>query len=241
MLAGFYIQGLATKRDPVLAKRLVVRAAELGDYEAAVTAYGMMLYGPVEARDPSLAIHFLTKAAKAKDARATYMLGREYLRGANVKHDPAAAVQWFRRSADAGNVLASLWLSELHFKGFGVTRDSARGEKLLGEALTRASMQEKNQFAWDLSVNEDERLRDGTLAVRVLEPALSAVAEKVTAHVDTLAAAYAEVRQFDRAVVTQQSAIDRAKREQRPQAMITAMIERLRLYESGKPYREVAP
>jgi TPR repeat protein len=241
MLAGFYFNGLATERNPELAKRLMLRAAQLGNQDAALSAYGMMLYGPAETRDPSLALHYLTKAAKANDARATFMLAREYLRGASVKHDPATAVQWLQRSADAGNVLASLWLSELHFKGFGVTRDSSRGEKLLSEALVRASMQEKNQFAWELSVNEDERLRDGTLAVRVLEPALAAAAEKNTAHVDTLAAAYAEIRQFDRAVLTQQSAIERAKKDRSPQAMIAGMVERLRLYESGKPYREIAP
>jgi hypothetical protein len=241
MLGGFYGNGVATQRDPELAQRLVVRAAELGDPEAAILAYGGLLYGPAESRDPRLAIHFLTKAANTNHARATYLLAREYLRGASVRHDPAMAGQWFQRSADAGNVLASLWLSELHFKGFGVTQDRATAEKLLTDALTRASMQEKNQFAWELSVDQDERLRDGMLAVRVLEPALAAVAEKVSAHVDTLAAAYAEVRQFDRAVVVQQSAIDRAKRDRSPQEMIAGMIERLRLYESGKPYREIAP
>lgn len=241
MLAGFYNNGVATERNPELGKRLLLRSAELGDPEAAISAYGTLLYGPVESRDPRLAIHFITKAAKAKDARAAYYLGREYLRGDSIPRDPTVAVQWLQQSADAGYSLASLWLSELHFKGFGVTRDSTRAEKLLTDALTRASIQEKNDFAWELSVGEDERLRDGTLAVRVLEPALAAVTEKFPAHVDTLAAAYAEIRQFDRAVLTQQSAIDRAKRERSPQEMITGMIERLRLYESGKPYREVMP
>jgi TPR repeat protein len=241
MLAGFYGNGFATKRDPELAQRLLLRSAELGDTEAAVSAYAWKLYGPAESRDPRLAMHFVMKAAKANDTRAAYALGREYLRGVNVRHDPAAAVQWFQRSADGGNALASLWLSELHFKGFGVTRDHTRAEQLLSDALTRASMQEKNQFAWELSVGEDEKLRDGTLAVRVLEPALAAVTEKVTAHVDTLAAAYAEVRQFDRAVVTQLSAIDRARRERRPQEMIDGMVARLKLYERGEPYREIQP
>lgn len=241
MLASFYGSGVATKQDLNLAKRLMVRSAELGDPESAVSVYRLLMFGPAERRDPPLAVHFLTKAAKANNPRAAYMLGREHLRGSSVQHDLGAAVQWLQRSADAGYALASLWLSELHFKGLGVTRDSARAEKLLSDALARASIQEKNDFAWELSVGEDERLRDGTLAVRVLEPALAAMAEKVAAHVDTLAAAYAEVRQFDRAVVTQQSAIDRAKRERGPQEMITGMMERLRLYEVGKPYREVAP
>jgi hypothetical protein len=42
-------------------------------------------------------------------------------------------------------------------------------------------------------------------------------------------------------VLTQQSAIERARRDRSPQEMISGMVERLRLYESGKPYREVAP
>jgi TPR repeat protein len=241
MLAGFYYSGVATKQDRELSKRLMLRAAELGDVESQISAYSLLLYGPTEGRDPRLGIHFLTKAAQAKDARAAYLLGREHLRANGVQHDPAEGVQWLQRSADAGNAMASLWLSELHFKGLGVTRDSARAEKLLSDALTRASIQEKNDFAWELSVGEDERLRDGLLAVRVLEPALAAVTEKFPAHVDTLAAAYAEIKQFDRAVLTQQSAIDRAKRERSPQETISGMVERLRLYERGEPYREIAP
>lgn len=241
MLAGFYMTGTVVKPDLGLAQRLMVRAAELGDSDAELSAYAGLLYGPAESRDPHRAIHFVTKAANAKNARAEYALAREYLRGVSVQHDPAAAVQWLQRSADGGYALASLWLSELHFKGVGVTQNHSKAEQLLSDALVRASMQEKNQFAWDLSVDQDERLRDGLLAVRVLEPALASVAEKITAHVDTLAAAYAEIKQFDKAVVTQLSAIDRAKRENRPQRMIDGMMERLKLYEGRKPYREVQP
>jgi TPR repeat protein len=169
------------------------------------------------------------------------LLAREYLRGTSVQQDPAAAAQWLQRSSEGGNVLASLWLSELHFKGLGVARDRAKAEQLLGDALTRASMQEKNQFAWDLSVGNDEQLRDGPLAVRVLEPALAAASEKDTAHVDTLAAAYAEAKRFDRAVVTQLSAIERARRQPNSQAMVEGMEARLKLYERGEPYREIRP
>lgn len=241
MLSGFYGNGVGAKRNPELAQRLLMRSAELGDSAAALSAYALMLYGPAEVRDPRLAIHFVTKAANANNGRAAYALGREYLRGANVPHYPALAAQWMQRSADGGNALATLWLSELHFKGFGVARDSTKAEQLLSDALGRASMQEKNQFAWELSVGVDEKLRDGRLAVRVLEPALQAVKEQVTAHVDTLAAAYAEIKQFDRAVVTQLSAIERAKRDRSPQQMIEGMMARLKLYERGQPYREIQP
>lgn len=241
LLSGFYSRGLVVKQDFTMAQRLLLRAAELGDPIAAVSTYFALMYGPAESRDPPRAMHFVTKAAKANDVRAAYALAREYLRGVSVPHDPAAAVQWLQRSADGGYVLASLWLSELHFKGMGVTQNHAKAEQLLTEALSRASMQDRNQFAWDLSVNESDKMRDGLLAVRVLEPALTAAAEKVTAHVDTLAAAYAEIKQYDKAVVTQLSAIDRARRERRPQAFIDSMVARLKLYEGRKPYRESPP
>lgn len=241
MLASFYGNGIVARRDPDLAQRLLLRSAELGDSDSAVATYAWKLYGPVASRDPTLAIHFLTKAANANNVRAEYALAREYLKGASVKHDPAAAVQWLQRSSDGGYALAALWLSELHFKGVGVARNHSKAEQLLSEALPRASMQDKNQFAWELSVDQDEQLRDGLLAVRVLEPALASVAEQVTAHVDTLAAAYAEIKQFDKAVVTQLSAIDRARRERRPQQMIDGMLARLKLYQGRQPYREVQP
>jgi TPR repeat protein len=240
MLAQFHASGFAARKDADLARRLLMRATELGDREAARAVSVMLLSGPSGQRDPERGIYILTKAAKAKDALAAMILGRVYLEGVHVPRNVPLAVQWLQSASDAGISLATLWLGELRLKGLGVARDVQRAEAMLKDGMAKATINEKNDFAWSLSVYPDEQLRDGALALRVLEPALSAEKERRAAHVDTLAAAYAEVRQFDKAVATQLLAIESARRERRPPEMVTGMEERLQLYRNGQPYREEA-
>ena len=141
------------------------------------------------------------------------------------------------RAADAKHSLGSLWLSELHAKGLGVPKDPARAEKMLQAALSTAKLSEKNLFSWALSVAPDEQLRNSALAIRVLEPALAAEKQKSPTYLDTLAAAYAEHGQFDKAVATQTDAIQTVRRA-RPVEPLPAMEQRLELYRAGKAYRE---
>jgi Flp pilus assembly protein TadD len=53
---------------------------------------------------------------------------------------------------------------------------------------------------------------------------------------DTLAAAYAEVGQFDQAICTTLQAIDIVRNN--PKASTATLESRLILYRAGKPYRE---
>lgn len=236
-LSEFYYRGIAVARDEPRAKRLLLRAAELGDPTAVRGAWGVLLAGATADRDPRLGMHFLTKAANTDDAPSAYALGREYLTGRDVPRDRTLAAHWFTRAAEAKYTLASLWMSELHAKGLGVAKDSARAEEMLQTALRAANIFEKNQFSWTLAVDPDAQLRNAALAIRVLEPALAAEKQKSPAHLDTLAAAYAEHGQFDKAVATQVEAIETLRRT-RPGDQSPPMEERLELYRAGKAYRE---
>jgi TPR repeat protein len=237
-LADLYYRGHIVERDVARGKRLLLRAAQLADHEAARHAAGLLLRGPKEDRDPIAGMYLLQKSATAQDAEAAYFLGREYLVGGNTRANPVRAAQWIGKSSDAGHVRATLWLSELYFKGIGVPRDLARAEEILQKALATATLGDRNDFAWDLVVAHDERLRDGQLAVRVLEAALQSAAEKSPGHIDTLAAAYAELRQFEKAVTAQLSAIDRMRRTGALPERIADMQQRLELYQRRQPYRE---
>jgi TPR repeat protein len=237
-LAEFYYHGIEVAPDQARARRLLLRAAELGDRTAMAGAWTLLLIaGPPDERNPRLGMHFLIKSANADDANSAYMLGREYLTGRDVPRDPARAAQWLTRAAEGKHKLASLWLSELHAKGLGVQQNHARAEQMLQAALHDADMRDKNQFSWSLSVSPDARLRNSALAIRVLEPALAAQQQKSPAHLDTLAAAYAEHGQFDKAVATQLEAIETLRRT-RSTERSPSMQQRLDLYRAGKPYRE---
>jgi TPR repeat protein len=236
-LSGFYYRGTGVDKDEALAKRLLLRSAELGDVRGLNGAWSVLLVGAPEDRDARLGMHFLSKAASANDADAAYVLAREYLTGRDVARDPSLAAVWFERAAKNKHALASLWLSELYAKGIGVRRDVKRAEQMLQDALSSAKLRDKNLFSWALSVAHDAQLRNSSLAIRVLEPALKAEQDKSPAYLDTLAAAYADHGDFDKAVATQIEALRVARRKVPTQRTI-GMEQRLELYRTGKAYRE---
>ena len=94
-----------------------------------------------------------------------------------------------------------------------------------------------NSLAWLLATCPDGNSRDGREALELATRACELTQHRVAAYVDTLAAAYAELGQFDRAVATQKAALQLAEEEGRPQE-IAEFRERLRLFEDRKPYRE---
>jgi hypothetical protein len=64
-----------------------------------------------------------------------------------------------------------------------------------------------NGLAWLLSTSRYPEVRDGRIAVAFAEKAAAATTRKDPAILDTLAAAYAEDGQFDKAVSTQKEAM----------------------------------
>jgi len=79
-------------------------------------------------------------------------------------------------------------------------------------------------------------LRDGAKAVGAATKACELTNWKKAHYVGTLAAAYAETGDFDSAVKRQKKAIDLLTKEE--EELRADFEERLKLYESGKPYRE---
>ncbi|MFA7256568.1 MAG: tetratricopeptide repeat protein, partial [Kiritimatiellales bacterium] len=94
----------------------------------------------------------------------------------------------------------------------------------------------KNNLAWILATCPDASLRNGTRAVN-LALSIPQPSGKENIHIlDTLAAAYAEAGQYEKAVITARRALDAAAGEGAAAADIRA---RLRLYEAGIPYHEL--
>jgi len=89
------------------------------------------------------------------------------------------------------------------------------------------------QRAWLRATCSDEKYRDGAKAVEDATKACELTDWKKAEFLDTLAAAYAEAGQFDKAVEWQQKAIELAPEDQKEDLGI-----RLALYKAKKPYRE---
>jgi uncharacterized protein len=238
MLGLMYHRGEGVPANEDVGRRLVRRAAELGLVSAWNDVGAMMLGGPADRRDPKLGLHYLVKAANANDADSQLLLAKLYVAGSYVPKNLTQSAHYLKLAADRKLTLATLFLSEFHAKGLGVERNPQLAKKMLSDALRTATLSDRNEFAWMLSVSPVQELRNGELAIQVLAPALAKEAKKPAAYIDTLAAAFAETGDFDRAVAFQIEAIEAVP----PMAteMQADLKSRLELYKSHKAYREPA-
>lgn len=97
-----------------------------------------------------------------------------------------------------------------------------------------------NAHAWLLSTSPDDKLRDGTLAIRLATRAVELTSHKQPAILNTLAAAYAETGQFTEAVATANQAVQTAQQLGQTN-LVTKIQQALDLYHAGRPFRETAP
>jgi hypothetical protein len=94
----------------------------------------------------------------------------------------------------------------------------------------------RNHLAWLLATNVEDRSRDGARAVGLAE-ALVAEFPGDWRFVDTLAAAYAEIGDFERAVATQERAVSLAARDSEEARRETQT--HLATLRAGKPVRQL--
>ncbi len=94
--------------------------------------------------------------------------------------------------------------------------------------------------AWTLATHPEARRRDGALALRTATLVCQATNDQIPQAIDVQAAAYAELGQFDQAVVKQRKVLAMLGPEVRP-ATRTELTERLHLYERRQPYRQDLP
>lgn len=103
--------------------------------------------------------------------------------------------------------------------------------KITGNELAQAN----NTLAWTLATSPQDGLRDGARATRLAFAACELTDWKNAAYIDTLAAAYAETGNFAEAVRWQAKALELPEFQG---TVRTEAMNRLALYESGRPYRE---
>jgi WD40 repeat protein/serine/threonine protein kinase/tetratricopeptide (TPR) repeat protein len=118
----------------------------------------------------------------------------------------------------------------LHLKTLEIRR------RVLGEE-NRYTQSSLNSLAWLWATCPKAELRDGAKAIEYAIKACELTTWENTSYIDTLAAAYAEAGDFTSAVKWQKEAIELLTDEQAAGAG-DEFAERLRLYESDKPYRE---
>ena len=94
-----------------------------------------------------------------------------------------------------------------------------------------------NALAWILATAADSDIRQAEAAVRHAERAVELTDNENPTMLDTLAAAYAEAAQFERAVATAEAALSLVSGAE-SNRLAEKIAKRLELYRQGRPYRE---
>lgn len=199
----------------------------------------MAIEGNGMSKDPARAKAWLLQDAEAGDVESQAELGGRLLGSSLGASDEAAGRKWLERAIASGSIDAmneyGLWL---HNAGKDAA-DRARGVQLARQAVEKDDAGALNNLAWMLCTSTHDDVRkpaDGMTYVARLEK----MPDLTPGTVDTLAACYAAVGQYPRAVELQQQVIaDMRKRPAPALANIKEMEARLALYRAGKPYIEV--
>ncbi|MDA1074393.1 MAG: hypothetical protein O3A63_06480 [Proteobacteria bacterium] len=230
-LGYMYQNGELGEADQSKAIEFYKQAAEAGSGPGQVSLGHACLVGAGVEQDYALAQTWLLKAAEQGVPSSYLYLGHMYLSGEGAPIDVDAARGWFERGAKANSFEAQIRLAYLLLKD---PSTHAQAREWLARAVAHDHPRAHNDYAWMLATSKHDELRDGALA---LEHALAAVdGEPSAGHLDTLAAAYAELAQFEQAISVQLQALDLIKTEQ-PE-LLEELHKHLVAYQQSQPWRE---
>lgn len=155
------------------------------------------------------------------------------------KGDFAASTAVFKEILDASPEDAQAWffLGTL-FETQGRIKDAADAYRQ-AVRFGAGHAQPANNLAWILATAPDDQLRNGQEAVELAKQACQSTNNREPGAMDTLAAAYAELGQFDQAIEMAKKALELA-RAAGNQRLVEGLERRLKLYEAGQPYRSSA-
>ena len=183
------------------------------------------------------AVKWFRKAAEQNQTEAQIYLGICYAAGLGVTKDEAESIHWWRQAAERNNPKAQSILGSCYADGRGVRKDEAEAVKWYRRAAEHNHADAQRNLAMILATSDDPAIRDGSNAIRFAQKAVAATDRKDSTKfgyvLGTLAAAFAETGQFEKAVSTQREAIALLKTEKEK----IEYTSRLKLYEANVPYR----
>jgi TPR repeat protein len=240
-LAAMYEQGTGVTRNCKQAARWYRLAAERGDTYGQVRLACMYRDGTGVAQDYSEALKWFRKAAEQGSPDGQSNLAYMYETGKGAIQDQREALKWYRKAAEQADAYAQERVGLLYGTGKGVDRDlqeALKWYRKVAEQYRRKAdsgdTQSMNDLAWILATCLVPEVRDGWAALTYAEKAVATTQWEKGTMLDTLAAAYAELGDFAKAVTAEAKAFALVKDEDTRRDF----AERLKLYESKTPYRD---
>jgi uncharacterized protein len=233
-LGYMYLGSETGSADPKRAAAYFTQAAQR-DAPAAQTALAFLyLSGTGVARNYGLARQWFEKATLAKHPPAFAGLAHLYASGLGVAADPKRAKALYTQGATLGDVTAQLRLASLELKQPATEARTAEALRWLRAAAQQGHAEGQNGVAWILATSRFANLRDGAAALAEAQKATAS--KRTAATLDTLAAAFAEVGDFDRAIAAQREAIAAIGAEDAD--LRAEFDQRLQGYTQGRAWRE---
>ena len=156
--------------------------------------------------------------------------------GQLLAQEAAAVVEGHPRMITPFYPAGETCLAERYVKGGVGPPNPLEGIRWYRRAIEHGSFDARLLLGWLLATCTDPKIRDGASALRLAEEAVSATARKDPDPLALLAAAYAELGQFDKAVLAQREAMALVGSSDPHE--IDELQRNLKLYQSGKPCRE---
>ncbi|WP_299018184.1 tetratricopeptide repeat protein [uncultured Photobacterium sp.] len=181
--------------------------------------------------DPLKGMYWLEKAAVDMPEVKT-MIGDLFKFGELLPRDYDLAIHWYTEAAKEGDIPAMIELGAYYASGATGKVDCANAIKWFNEASNGGSLDSKRNLVWLYATCEDERLRDGTRALKLAKQVLHRRGTGDAGDYDNLAAAYAACGEFRQAIKAQEVAIE--KLEQTNTQRYAKFENRLKMYQRNK-------
>ena len=219
---------------------LLQRAARLDNVDALQSLAGLHIEGAFVDRDLDAAEGYYLRAGEVDEAAridyARFLLQPDYARSFNDR-----AFGWLQEAAKAKNPHGMLLLAQLYHTGSHVAQSTRRARSWFKRAVRVAPDDPfvVNQTAWTLTVTRLPRLRDAHYAVRIMDRVMAdenGQAREDPAYLDTWAAAYAAIGNFERAITIQQEAIakEQGRSDRRARETLPILLEHLAAFRAGE-------
>lgn len=214
-----------------------LRAAAETDSVSAQTLLAQTLtWNEAKAKLHEDEIRYWLELAADKSPVAAFMLARLYLNDADVSQSALHedAVKLLQNAASLEHAGANLLLGNLYYSGQHVNKNDRLASDYFRAAYEVGSIDAGNNLAWLFATSAEPDLHNGRRALSLIRPI--AYNYQLPQYLDTLAAAYAEIDDFDAAdaVMRQTLQLMQQQNQQIPQDMHT----RLTYYQQKKAWRE---
>jgi TPR repeat protein len=228
-LATMFDQGRGVDQDFSSARKWYQRAAERKDADSEYRLAMLLAEGLGGEKDQAAATRWFRRAAEDGSLDAQYKLGqltrsnmnavgsgyfqfeaaRAMAEGRGMEKNLPMAIKLLEKSAEAGYPPAFLALGRIYARGDGVAKDETKAQGYYEQAIAHDSefAMAYNSLAWMLVTSQDPKIRNPKKASEYASRAIELSGGKEAYQLDSLAHAYFELGEIEKAVETEGKAV----------------------------------